>query len=151
MPDTKTRKVNAFDVIKKLADDNNKGFAMAPLSNVIEVKQNGARCTFLIGVDANAVKNYLLDKTRHGGLFLIDGDAYKAAEKELSEKPESADQSRATAIGFAEWIAEKEYTQKGGYWYEPQMHVYEKLGPCVAMSTEKLYDLYLLSLTNQNK
>lgn len=79
------RKVLAFEVIQKLVNDNNPKCRLAPLTNVIAVDQKGKRCTFTIGVEAEDVKNYMLDHTRHGGLLLIDHQAYVQAEKELQE------------------------------------------------------------------
>lgn len=145
-----TKKVNAFEVIKKLADDNNTGFAMAPLSNVIEVKQNGARCTFLIGVDANAVKNWMLDKTKHGGLFLIDGEAYKEAEKYLSEKPDRDQEKRATAIGFAEWKDDNYigYQMTGDLYYHKR-DLLKHIDEATVFTLAELYDLYLTHLQSQ--
>lgn len=60
-----------------------------------------------------------------------------------------AERSRFTAIGFAEWIGKSQYTQADcdDFWYEPPLYDHERIGICVAVSTEALYDLYLKTLT----
>jgi len=95
-------KVNAFDVIKKMSDDGNKNIRLAPLSNIIAVDQKGKKCTITVGVEAEDVKNYMLNKIGYGGLLLIDKEAYEATEKEIQAAPRQEEIWKAKA---AKWDA----------------------------------------------
>lgn len=85
-----TKKVNAFDVIKKLTEEGSKKCRLAPLSNIIRADINGKRGTFTIGTEPEDVHGYMNGTTTFGGLLLIDREAFKQAEKELAENDSSA-------------------------------------------------------------
>jgi hypothetical protein len=80
------QKINPFDIMKKLASDNDKGFQLAPLSNIISANQQGARCTLTIGISPECFRDYMQKKIGHGGLILIYRDAYRRAEWQLANQ-----------------------------------------------------------------
>lgn len=76
-------KITSLDVIKRMLDDDNPGCRLAPLANVDKVEIKGKNGFFTIGTAPEDVYNWMQGKTKHGGLFLIDGDAFKATEEKM--------------------------------------------------------------------
>lgn len=82
------KKINSLDVIKRMLDDNNPGCRLAPLTNVDKVEIKGKNGFFTIGTPPEDVYNWMNGKTKHGGLFLIDGEAFRATEAKMRQETE---------------------------------------------------------------
>jgi len=82
------KKISALDVIKRMVDDNNPGCRLASLANVDKVEIKGKNGYFTIGTPTEDVRNWMRGKTRHGGLFLIDGEAFRATEEKMKLETE---------------------------------------------------------------
>lgn len=79
------KKISSLDVMVAMIDNNDPGCRLAPLSNVIKVELKGANGHITIGVPAEDVLNWMNNKTGHGGLFLVDREAFAKAKKALEQ------------------------------------------------------------------
>lgn len=80
---SETKKISQLEVMIAMIDNDDPGCRMAPLNNVVKAEIKGSNGYITIGVPAEDVYNWLYNKTGHGGLFLIDKDAFAAAKKTL--------------------------------------------------------------------
>jgi len=82
------KKITSLDVIKRMADDNNPGLRLASLNNIDKVEIKGKNGFFTVGTPPEDVHNWMQGKTKHGGLFLIDGEAFKETEAKMKAENE---------------------------------------------------------------
>lgn len=80
-----TEKINAFDVIKHLADSNSPDLILLPLSNIISVDLSGKNCYIKIGAPIEFFHRYMNENFTKGGFLFITEKAFKEAEEKLKQ------------------------------------------------------------------
>lgn len=81
-------KANAYEVFKRLAEEDNKGFRLLPLGNIKRTELRKDHTEIVIGGPRELAFDFLNNKRFVGGLFLIDKDEFDRVEKEIEDAEE---------------------------------------------------------------
>jgi hypothetical protein len=79
-------KINNFDVLKAMSDDNSPNLQLAPLGNVLGMQKDSHGTRITIGVGMPGVIEKLMRNELVGGLILADKAEFDRVKAELEAK-----------------------------------------------------------------